>query len=187
MHNDILDYNYDGEGIEKNTYYASFWSRVGATLIDGLVFIPVAFLNVYNTSTIHSLVLEGIIIVVYLLYKPLLEYLHGATLGKMALRMQVVNEHGDPIDATQAIIRSIPYLLLGAFSMSILFYIHATHGYEGIEPSLAYLKLMEDSLVPTLNSSINLFFIVSCLFVAFRPTTRRALHDTMAGTYCVQD
>lgn len=87
MYNDILDYNYDGEGIEKNIYYVSFWLWVGVILIDGLVFILVVFFNVYNISIIYSLVLEGIIIVVYFLYKFLLEYLYGVMLGKMVFCM----------------------------------------------------------------------------------------------------
>ena len=55
MENNILDQ-------EQTQYseikYAGFWERVGATLIDGLIFLPVYGLSFYNAMNLKNLALE---------------------------------------------------------------------------------------------------------------------------------
>lgn len=186
MHEDILDYNYEDDYQEPSYQYAGFWIRVGASLVDVLVFIPLAVINVYNSISIKSLPLEILIIIVYLGYKPFMEYNYGATLGKMAVKIRVIDVLGAPIDALQAIVRNIPYLLAGAMSMLTTLAIHFRANFNEVDTLNEYNRLTQEMGYPILSALINIFFFTSCIFVAFREN-RQALHDSMAQTYCIYD
>ena len=184
MHEDILDYNYE-EGYQEPSFeYAGFLIRVGASFIDALVFIPLGILNTFNAISIKSLPLEFVILIVSLGYKPFLEHQYGGTLGKMALKIRVVDVQGGPLQVTQAIIRSIPFLLVGAVSALTTLAVHLSVGFGAIESLAEYNLLMSQAGYSLLSNLVNGFFIISCLLVAFHPK-RQALHDMMAQTYCI--
>src|SRR5215217_7222838 len=90
---------YEQEAVNRSSVSpASWFSRVWAALIDGLigvaVYIPLAVLDSDSAS-----VLFGIsFLAYYVLYAPLmLTFNRGRTLGKMALGIRVINYDGDPI------------------------------------------------------------------------------------------
>ena len=70
MENQILD---QSEAYSDVIKYASFWERVGASLIDFLIFIPVYGLSYYNSMSIKSLPLAIILSLAYLVYKIYME------------------------------------------------------------------------------------------------------------------
>ena len=41
MNDDILDFNYGEDNEKRQLEYASFWTRVGASLLDTLILLPV--------------------------------------------------------------------------------------------------------------------------------------------------
>jgi uncharacterized RDD family membrane protein YckC len=105
---------------------AGWWSRVGATLIDGLIVgigalaILALFGSVFSigffasdeagvVSLIVGLMLSFVAIaVVALLYAPLLmARTNGKTLGRMALGIRVVRANGQPITFSFAMIREV--------------------------------------------------------------------------------
>ncbi len=184
MHEDILDFNYEDDYQERSIQYAGFWTRVGASLVDALVFIPLSILSVYNTLSIKSLLFELVILIIYVGYKPLLEYNYGATLGKMAVRIKVIDIAGGPIDAQQAIIRNIPYLLAASLSMITTIALHFRTSFDEVDSFAEYNRLMEQTGYPLISALVNCFLFISCLVVAFHKK-RQALHDMMAQTYCI--
>lgn len=185
-HDDILDFNYDDQYQKPSYQYAGFWIRVGASLIDGLIFLVIGILNLYNILSFKSLLLELSIAVVYLVYKPFFEYQYGATLGKMAVKIRVIDTEGGPIDVQQAIIRNIPYMLIGAVSVMVALQVFLQPGFNNVDTFAEYTAVTEAATNSSLNIMINLFYLISCLFVAFR-ANRQALHDSMAGTYCIHN
>lgn len=99
MSDHILDENYDDlDGEERNYRFAGFWIRVGATIVDILVMLPFVGLSFYILLVLKSLPLMIVITVIMAAYKPLMEYQYGATLGKMAVGIKVVNEEGGITD-----------------------------------------------------------------------------------------
>ena len=79
----------EDEPIQVN--YAGFWERFGALFLDGLILTPLTIVNLYNHTHWKSIGVLIIVSVVVLIYKPLLEYLYGATPGKKALSIIVCN------------------------------------------------------------------------------------------------
>jgi len=101
---------YEQEAVNRSSVSpASWFSRVWAALIDGLigvaVYIPLAVLDSDSAS-----VLFGIsFLAYYVLYAPLmLTFNRGRTLGKMALGIRVINYDGDPIGFPRALMREVP-------------------------------------------------------------------------------
>lgn len=185
-HDDILDFNYDDQYLEPSYQYAGFWIRVGASLVDALIFIAIGIVNLYNLLSFKSMVLELTIAAIYLAYKPFFEYQYGATFGKMALKIRVIDAEGGPIDAQQAIIRNIPYMLVAAVSVLVTLQVYFEPGFNNVDTFAEYTAVTTAATNEILNTVVNLFYLVSCLFVAFR-ANRQALHDSMAGTYCIHN
>jgi uncharacterized RDD family membrane protein YckC len=184
MHDDILDFNYD-EGIESRPIeYASFWTRVGASLLDTLILLPVAFLNIYNILDFKQLPLYVLLGFVPLVYKVFMEFKYGATLGKMIVKVKVINEEEESVSFEQAIVRNIFYLLVSVISFLAGLYLFVQPDFSSITTFLQYGLVMQEGPHQLISQLANVLFLVSCLFVVFRDN-RQALHDSMAGTYVI--
>ena len=96
-------------GYKEEIEYAGFWIRLGAAVIDTLVLFPIISLSIYNQFDMKSLALLYVFTVLSALYKPLMEWRFGATLGKMACKIKVVNEELRPISIDQSFGRYIPW------------------------------------------------------------------------------
>lgn len=185
MHDDILDFNYD-EGIEKRPVeYASFWSRVGASLLDTLILLPVAVLNIYNVLDFKQLPLYVLLGFVGLVYKVFMEYKYSATLGKMIVKIRVINEEEENINLEQAVVRNVFHLFISVISFLAGLYLFVQPGFSGITTFMEYGLALQEGPHQLISQMANVLFFVSCLFVVFRDN-RQALHDSMAGTYVVE-
>ncbi len=117
----------------EEPHYAGFWIRAAARVID-LILLLAAFnlfllldrkgaeAGLWAPSELAEgilgdrLSLENMARVAFLLFFPVFYYvfLHGAygqTFGKMALRIQVRNEDGTPLDYRKAFLRWLGYFL----------------------------------------------------------------------------
>jgi uncharacterized RDD family membrane protein YckC len=79
--------------------YAGFGPRLGAALVDLLVFIPVILLTMWSlaTSVYLSLILCLPITLFSAAYQILMHGKYGQTLGKMAMKIRVVQLSHEPI------------------------------------------------------------------------------------------
>ena len=120
--------------------YAGWWSRVGASLLDGLIafgfmIVPLGAIAValYVTQdeetadTLVDVISIPFTIAFLLIYFPLtmrrLNEHNGQTWGKQALGIRVVRQDGYPMDASHAIMREvvIKYLLFSVLAACALF------------------------------------------------------------------
>ncbi|MFT4663156.1 MAG: putative RDD family membrane protein YckC [Gammaproteobacteria bacterium] len=185
MNEDILDGDFKGNDFkEVPISYASFWHRVAASLIDGLVMIPiVGILTMNNTGwkllPIYLLCWAGVT-----MYKPFMEYNYEATLGKMALGIKVISQDMERVSARQALERYVPWLpnqFMSLFAMVTLF---NTPGFEEANTLNEIALLQVETGVTEQSMWMGLLMIISCIFVAF-DSEKRGLHDMMAGTYVI--
>jgi uncharacterized RDD family membrane protein YckC len=120
---------------------ASWWSRVGATLVDGLIIgvgallILALFGSIFSVGFFDSdetgvvalvvgLMLSFVAIsIVALLYAPLMmDRTNGKTLGRMAMGIRVVRANGQPMTFGWALLREVAVkALLFGFAGSITF------------------------------------------------------------------
>ncbi len=121
MENPILDQDQSLTGESK---FASFWERVGASLVDGLIMLPLIGLTYYNLMSVKSLPLAIALGFVFVIYKIYMEGTSGATFGKRAMKIKVVDENYQPINLMKSAGRCILYILsavVNVFSTVTLF------------------------------------------------------------------
>nr|WP_139164547.1 RDD family protein [Dendrosporobacter quercicolus]NSL50042.1 RDD family protein [Dendrosporobacter quercicolus DSM 1736]SDN31061.1 Uncharacterized membrane protein YckC, RDD family [Dendrosporobacter quercicolus] len=98
---------------------AGIGSRCAAILIDGLVFLPVAYLTaaILGNSWSDGFALEGLSLYLTMLlsfaYYVYFESAIGATIGKMMIGLKVVKTDGSPCDVRSSAIRTICRLIDG--------------------------------------------------------------------------
>ncbi len=185
MNKEILD-EFDQEGNPQNVRFAGFWVRVGASIVDSLVMIPIAALSAYNVLEIKSLLLALLLIVIQGIYKPFLEFNYGATLGKMATKIKVVSTNFEPITLNQSILRNGFYLLMFLANMVANFMLFTNPEFLELHDviGLSEWQAEQSTDYMTLAASMLLFF--SVMFVA-SDLKKQALHDKIAETYCIHN
>src|SRR4030043_189847 len=97
-----------GESMEGYSRPAGFWIRVGASIIDSLIFIPIVILSIWNTYSLKSTAVLVLISLPGLIYKPFMESFFGATLGKMSCKIKVINDNGKKLPLFDAYVRALP-------------------------------------------------------------------------------
>ena len=87
---------------QEEIKYAGFGIRLLAVIIDGFVTSPIGILIVYNFLVIKSFPLMILTTILSALYKPLMEWRYGATVGKMTLKLKVIDEFNNYLRLDQA-------------------------------------------------------------------------------------
>jgi len=172
------------EDLGKYVTYAGFWIRVGASVIDFLVMIPVVGFMFYNYMTIKSLILGVLMISLSSLYKPLMEAYYGATLGKMATGIKVVNLDYEPININTSIKRYAPWILTQVISLYGVFELLGNPAFMEVTDFIAITQLQNESLSGSLSQVASIVVVISALALLFNDE-KQALHDQFAETYCI--
>ncbi len=173
---------------DADIVFAKFWIRFGAFLADGLIIIiiilPVTYFNVIQWKIPWVFVLTSIITIAY---KPFMEYQYGATLGKMAVGIQVVGNQFQKVTLTEELRRVSFYLVPSIIQQILTLKVY----FSGQLDSIHHYKDYNDYIVSTNPALYILNIIVVALFVAdtitfFSNDQNRSLHDIYAGTYVIE-
>jgi uncharacterized RDD family membrane protein YckC len=143
-------------------------------------------MSFYNLLVLKNLPLQIFLFLIQAAYKPLMEYYYGATLGKMLVKIKVVDLHYEPLSLNQAFVRYVPWLLsifASVFSVVMIFLDPAFLNATELEQLGA---LQEKGSIQFLERTLSVFQIVSCLMVVSNDL-KQGLHDKLAKTYCIYD
>jgi len=162
-----------------------FWIRLLAYILDGIILIPLAVLSTYNMIALKSPLLMLISSIPAVVYKPFMEAFYGATLGKMAFSLSVVDKDGNRLSLAKAYVRFAPILVVTLFSLLQNYVVFATPGFKEAKTLFDVGQLTQGSPLTLLVSLLSYFVIVDCVFAAFT-NRKRALHDMMAQSYCIR-
>lgn len=188
MENQILDNEFNEAEkpiIEKrNIRYAGFWIRVAASFIDFLVLTPIVFLNYYNILVVKNLPLLFFTILASMLYKPFMEYKYGATLGKMAVSVKVVDYNYAQISLEQAAIRYIPWFINVVISAILTVTLFNTPEFSEVDDFAGIGQATQNLPFYLYSQVYNFVFLIFIIVVAFN-FKKQGLHDMMAKTYCI--
>lgn len=172
-------------GLTQETSYklSSIGKRFGAMLIDGIlvgiVTVPVMIFNVFDLRTSYIFILFSL---AGMLYKPLMEYKYGATLGKMAVSIRVIDYSGAPITFQQAFLRSIFNLISQTLSLITMIMI-VSSGLQ-IDTLQQYSQVLEEQPLNRISQAFNLLILADYI-PAFFDKQKRCLHDRIARTLVV--
>lgn len=163
--------------------YHTSGARFGAALIDGIIFLPISFLNNYLIEVLSSsaglLILWTLVLMcIYQFYSIFLHGKYGQTFGKMAMGVKIVTYPEElPISYFQAFIRDLPYFSIYFLQTVILI---ATI----LFPYLSYNSSLMTTLEIVSHAGTVWVFIeiISMLF----NDKRRAVHDFIAKTVVIK-
>lgn len=169
--------------------YVGFWPRFLAVVLDSLIVgVPLGVASVYNLLAFKSFWLFVLISLLSIAYKPLMEGVYGATLGKMSMGMKVVDYVGGKINWPQAILRSVFTIAQTLVTIPVYWFIFRD---SSLMEMTSYFKLsiaLAESY-PTLNiiSGISSFILlIEAILLMTDPPYWRSLHDRIAKTYVVE-
>lgn len=171
---------------EPEYNYVGFWPRFGALLIDAVVLWAIAIpLNWFLSDWTSPL---GIIIssLIPFLYNPILEYKFGATIGKMALGIKIVNYDLQRLTISNVILRNIIYFSIEIVTLALVLYNYYTvfDADEGLQ-SMADIFSFQFSPEIILRIIVLVIYIVEVIFL-LTDEKHRALHDRIGKTYVVR-
>lgn len=186
MENEVLDSDFYKDGINKGTIeYADFGGRFLATLVDALVFLPIIGLNFLNLINVNSLIIALILQTLAFLYKPFMEGKYGATLGKKACRIKVLDTNLNAISMKDSFIRNFPWLISYIIGLITTIGVYFSGGFENIDNFMAFGIVMEDSPMNTISQIYNFIFLGIIGSLIF-DKQKQGLHDKLANTLCIK-
>lgn len=161
--------------------YKTLSRRFFAALIDGLIFIPFIYLETFFATPEMSapIVIGGLIIYYscFHIYSIYLHAIYGQTLGKMAVKVKVLDLTETSIGFRQAIFRETPY-----FAFSLIFFISEISQIltKGITEDF------RDTFLDNVALAIFTIWLVAEAVTAFANEKRRSIHDYIARTIVVR-
>ncbi len=158
--------------------YQTFWPRLNAGIIDGLIFVPLSYLgSTITVSVNHPTVSAGWFFIhatMYGVYEVVMHGLYGQTFGKRAMRVKVLDVSESPISWQQALRRNIVGL---TFALAWCVYQVPQILADGSPKSGAMLPWFGQMLIYG-----SLLWSISEFVTMLMNPKRRAIHDFIAGT-----
>ena len=164
--------------------YAGFAQRFYAFLIDCFVFLPVNLWSQHNLFYTKSFAVATIIALLWCLYKPLMDWKFGGSIGKLVMKIRVVNESGTGITLNQAFLRFAPYFAVSLSSLLSLYMLFQSPDFEKVI-DLQSAQEFENTASSGLGVVLTYFMYLFSVSSIFLEEKKQAAHDKIARCYCV--
>lgn len=172
------------EPVEGYFRPAGFWIRLGAYIIDILIFIPFIALGFWNYFSLKSTLVLILGSLPGFLYKPLMEAFCGATLGKMSCGIKVIDKNGNKLCLFNAYARAFPFLLSAGIGLAGSLLLFSSTEFQAATSLEELSKVQQEPFLQAVGLLVNLLLLVECVVAAFT-FRKRALHDMLAESFCV--
>lgn len=163
---------------------AGFWIRVGAYIIDGLIFIPIGLLSFWNIYSLKSTVVLVLITLPGFIYKPFMESFFGATLGKMACGIKVIDDNGKKLSLFGAYVRYFPFLISTGVTLAGQLILFSSPQFQSAESMMEVGQAQQGNFLAPIGTIVGVLVMIECIFASFT-FRKRALHDMLAESFCV--
>ena len=166
--------------------FKTFWRRFWAGQVDGIVLMPLFYLNMFIWNQAESIATPVLLLwhvvqmLSFYIYSISLHAAFGQTLGKMLLHVKVVDVTERPITISQAIRRDIVPLAL-AFIAVAQNAVPILRGENLLKPTHVHFGF---GMIIMLLTGAGWFWAEVLTMLTNRK--RRAIHDLMAGTVVIQ-
>jgi uncharacterized RDD family membrane protein YckC len=169
---------------QKPVVYAGFWKRFAALLLDGLVMLPLSIITLNSRTAWYGAAVMAMTGLAGIIYKPLLEYLYGATLGKKAMSIVVTNNLYEKPNLREALLRNIFGIVSNIISLGFSLFVFANgqlvlarSGFSVFQGMLGYSLAV---------GSISCLIGITDFIVFLADKRNRALHDFIGKTYVIK-
>jgi uncharacterized RDD family membrane protein YckC len=166
--------------------YSTFWQRFFASFIDGLVLSPLILIDNYNKTTWKSIPVLAASFLVTLLYKPFFESKFSATLGKMALKLTIVNTDYQTPETRNIILRNIIDIASRVLFGIVTFVTFTRVGFGDVSTQAEYTRLSNaEAGALWVTMFTGMLALVDAIFLIV-DDRRQALHDKIGSTLVIQ-
>ncbi len=172
------------EPMEDYSRPAGFWIRVGAYIIDGLIFIPIMILSFWNIYSLKSTVVLVLISLPGVIYKPFMESFFGATLGKMSCKIKVIDDNGKKLSLFGAYVRYFPFLISVGINLAGQLIVFLSPQFQSATSFIEIGQAQQGNFLGPIGTIVGLLILIECIFASFT-FRKRALHDMLAESFCV--
>ena len=121
-----------------------------------------------------------------MLYKPVMEGIWGATLGKMIMKISVVDSDMDIVGLGQSILKNAIYIISSILGILGHFWLAGTERFQESEGYMEVAQITQDSPYGIVSFVWVIVILGSC-FAMFASDVKQTLHDRLASTYCVKN
>lgn len=173
-----------------NVEYGKFWGRALAYIADGLILmlisLPITYLNITEYKSFN---LYLIIAIFGFLYKPILEFYFGATIGKYFLGLRVTDRNYNRISLSQSFLRSLILTLPSTLFIPIFYLAFNNPDILKIDSFIEYSQAvaLNYPIQNYISYVIQLILVIEIIILLTDKTkTQRALHDRIGRTFVVR-
>lgn len=182
---DVLDQSFLQTN-NANVKYAGFWQRFGALFLDGLILAPITFgLTYFNITTWKSPLLLVVFTILSASYKPFMEFMYGATWGKMALDLKVTNLQYNSASIQEILLRNSLHLVPQLISLFLTIGVYNHPDFEWISGYNEYTTFTQQFKGLMLISLLSGLVTIADAITLAADQRKRSLHDMLAGTYVI--
>ena len=166
--------------------YGGFWQRVGALILDGIILTPVVFgLTYVNVVTWKSPLVLILASLAGIAYKPLMEYVYGATWGKMAVKLVVKNRDLEKAELGEILVRNVFHIVFPLISLYFTVMAYNDPGFESVSGFMAYSTFINGFAALKYVNFTSTFIDCIDAIVLASDKQKRSLHDQIAGTVVI--
>ena len=162
---------------------AGFWIRVVASLVDGLILLPITIGFIFAVFTVN-IPLVLLFALPSLVYKPLMESRYGATWGKMICGLRVTGEQVGKLSLGAAYLRFVPFMASLVVWLVVYLLLYANGEFTTASNHLEISRALQEHPLRHLNQLTGMIILVDCGSVLLTED-KRALHDFLAKSFCV--
>lgn len=167
--------------------YGTFWQRVFASIIDGLIFIPLSILDNYNQTTFKSIQLLAIATILGLLYKPFMEGKYFATIGKMVMGLKVITSDFETPSLQHILLRNTFDIGTRVALALTAFITFLSPEFQAIDTAAGYADLSNSLTRSTwIMVAFSFLYLVDSIFMATN-ARKQSLHDKIGGTLVIKN
>ena len=172
---------------DESPVYGSFQDRLFASLIDGLILLPLAAIDWFNKSDWKSQVLLIVVFAIGVLYKVFFEFKFGATIGKKSMKLIVVNKEFKDVNMKEVLVRNIFDIIWRTFFFIISLIIYRSPEFGNITSNEEFMKSSNNLI--NINPYLLIYTLITITEIIFILTDKkkRALHDRLGDTFVIEN
>lgn len=164
--------------------YASFLQRFYAFVIDCLIFLPLHTWSQYNLITTKSIGIAIFVALVWCIYKPVMDWKFGGTIGKLVLKMRVLSTEGKAITFNQALLRFAPYFAISFGTVISTYSLLNLPGFDAVV-DIETAKAFDGRAADGFGLQLTYFFYIFSISSIFLDPLKQAGHDKLANCCCM--
>ena len=184
METEILDDNTTQK--IRNIEYASFLDRFLAAIMDSIIKMVALGYFSYMLYTEKNVMFFIIGAVIGMLYQPIMEGIWGATLGKMIMKITMVDTDYAQIDLGQSIQKNGIWIIYGILGIMSQYWVSGTEAFQEAE---GFMEIAQAGQGNPWGFVVIVWIIVILVsvFMMLGSEFKQTLHDRLANTYCVKN